>query len=129
MRDPLAFLRYYGRYLCDGGTIVVSIPNVRYYKIIIRLVLGGAWDYMETGILDKSHLRFFTLVNIKELLGEAGYGITRIERNIVAASGFKILNFLLFNLLQDFLCYQYYIVARKTKNASACVNKRKKYLF
>ena len=127
--DPLNFLKNYKKYLADTGLIIASIPNVRYYKIIIRLLLGGTWDYMETGILDRSHLRFFTLLNMQELFSGAGYRIVKTERNIVAASGFKLLNFFCFNLLKEFLCYQYYIVAEKAKDGSAYISKRKIYQF
>ncbi|MBU0694085.1 MAG: class I SAM-dependent methyltransferase [Candidatus Omnitrophica bacterium] len=110
---PLAVLRKHRDFLNNSGYIIASIPNIRYYKIIIRLFLGGSWDYMDKGILDKSHLRFFTLINIKELFADAGYEIVEIKRNFVASRGFKVLNFFLFNGLKDFLTYQYYIKARK----------------
>jgi len=126
---PFGFLKNYKRYLADTGLIIASIPNVRYYKIITRLILGGTWDYVDTGILDRSHLRFFTLLNMQELFNEAGYRIVKTERNIVAASGFKLLNLFCCNLLREFLCYQYYIAAEKTKDGSAYINKRKIYHF
>lgn len=127
--DPLIFLKEHSKYLADDGLIIASIPNVRYYKIITRLILGGTWDYVEAGILDKSHLRFFTLLNIQELFCKAGYHVIKVERNIVAATGFRLLNFICFNLLREFLCYQYYIVAEKTKNGGEYINTRKIYQF
>jgi hypothetical protein len=79
---------------------------------------------VETGILDKTHMRFFTLTNIRELFDNAGYRVIKVERNTVAASGFKWLNFLCFNLLKDFLSYQYYIVAVKANDGDRDLNKR-----
>lgn len=125
---PQEVLKKYRRYLADSGCVISSIPNVRYYKLIIRL-LRGSWDYADAGILDESHLRFFTLVNIKEMFGEAGYKIDRVERNLVAARGFKILNMLFCGLLRDFLTYQYYIVAGKTAENAAYSRNRKVYKF
>lgn len=127
--DPCAFLKIYKKYLAEAGLIIASIPNVRYYKVITRLILGGTWDYVDTGILDRSHLRFFTLLNMRELFNEAGYRVVKTERNIVAASGFKLLNLFCCNSLREFLCYQYYIVAEKTKDDGTRVNKRKRYQF
>ncbi|MDP2942891.1 MAG: class I SAM-dependent methyltransferase [Candidatus Omnitrophota bacterium] len=127
--DPLALLKKHIDYLRDGGYIVASIPNIRYYKAIIRLVIGGTWDYSDGGLLDKSHMRFFTLLNIKELFSRAGYEIVGIERNLVAARGFSLLNFLLFGMLKDFLTYQYYIKARKLKGGPTTTAGRKKYKF
>ncbi|MFH1967837.1 MAG: class I SAM-dependent methyltransferase, partial [bacterium] len=94
---PLAVLKNHRDFLNDSGYIIASIPNIRYYKIMTRLFLGGSWDYVDKGILDRSHLRFFTLINIKELFADAGYEIVEIKRNFVASRGFKVLNFFLFN--------------------------------
>ncbi|MBU1122852.1 MAG: class I SAM-dependent methyltransferase [Candidatus Omnitrophota bacterium] len=127
--EPKNILENYKEYLKDDGCIIASIPNIRYYKVILRLLLGGSWDYMEHGILDKSHLRFFTLINIKELFVAAGYQIVEVKRNIVASSGFKLLNFCLFGGLKEFLTYQYYIKAKKTDGRVAPGKKRKKYQF
>ena len=74
-------------------------------------------------------MRFFTLLSIKELFSRAGYEIVGIERNLVAARGFSLLNFLLFGMLKDFLTYQYYIKARKLKGGPATAVGRKKYKF
>lgn len=127
--DPLAILKEHKQYLKEDGFIIASIPNVRYYKLIIRLVFAGVWDYMNSGILDKTHLRFFTLVNIKELFLEAGYKIVTLNRNRVASNGFKLLNFILFNRLNEFLVYQYYIKAKKSNSESAEINKRIRLQF
>lgn len=124
--NPLLTLKNHRDYLNDTGYIIASIPNVRYYKIIIHLILGGTWDYMDKGILDKSHLRFFTLINIKELFEEAGYEIVEIKRNSIAARGLRILNFLLVNRLRDFLTYQYYIKARKQNGKSGSSLRKRK---
>ena len=115
--EPLAVLKNHKEYLSDKGYVIASVPNVRYYKLITKLVFSGNWDYMDKGILDRSHLRFFTLINLKELFIEAGYEITEVRYNIVAARGLRILNLLLFGLLKNFLAYQYYIKARKTGNS------------
>ncbi|MFH1782720.1 MAG: class I SAM-dependent methyltransferase [Candidatus Omnitrophota bacterium] len=129
-KDPLSILNKYMLYLKDDGHIVASMANVRYYKVIIRLLFGGTWDYTDEGILWKHHVRFFTLVNMKELFMDAGCEIVRIERNISSARGFKIANFLLFGVLKDLLTYQYYIKAKKVKGKSlSLVKKRKIYKF
>ena len=106
------------------------MPNVRYYKIIIRLILGGTWDYMEEGgLLDKSHLRFFALTNMKELIEGAEFEITDIRRNIVSSRGFRILNYLWFGGLKNFLTYQYFIKAKKLKCKPIFISKREIYKF
>jgi 2-polyprenyl-3-methyl-5-hydroxy-6-metoxy-1,4-benzoquinol methylase len=129
LKNPAGILAKYKQYLNDNGCVIASIPNVRYYKLIIRLLLGGTWDYMDTGILDKSHLRFFTLINIKELLEDAGYAITVIKRNIVASRFAKFLNFIFFDSLKNLLTYQYYIKAVKASPDKAKSRNRKRMQF
>ncbi|MCM8779642.1 MAG: class I SAM-dependent methyltransferase [Candidatus Omnitrophica bacterium] len=127
--DPLTALKNQKKYLKEGGYVVASIPNIRYYKVIIRLLFGGTWDYAKSGILDKGHLRFFTLLNIKELFTKAGFEIIDIRRNIIAATGFKILNALCFNNLKDLLTYQFYIVAIHSPGQKIPIKERKVYQF
>jgi len=114
--DPYSLLTLHKKYLNDEGCIIASIPNVRYYKVILRLAMAGVWDYTDGGLLDRTHLRFFTLINMKELFMNAGFEILEIRRNVVAARGFKLLNILCFNKLKELLVYQYYFKIRKKKN-------------
>jgi len=128
--EPLNILQKHKVYLQKDGYIIASIPNARYYKIILRLILGGTWDYSDAGILDMTHIRLFGLINIIELFEKAGYEIVEIKRNIIAARGFRVLNFIFFNKLKDFLTYQYYIKAKKSDNLSRItMRQRKIYKF
>ncbi|UCD15926.1 MAG: class I SAM-dependent methyltransferase [Candidatus Omnitrophota bacterium] len=126
--EPLVFLEKCKEYLSEDGFILASIPNIRYYKVIGNLIFSGTWDYMEQGILDRTHLRFFTLINIKELFIDAGYEIIDIKRNIVAASLMRFLNRASFGRLKEFLTYQYYIKAEKS-GVKIPVKKRKTCQF
>ena len=126
MIDPLDVLKKHMFYLKDNGHAIASMPNIRYYKAIIRLVFGGTWDYVDNGILWKHHLRFFTLINIKELFIEAGFKIVKIARNVSAARGFMILDFIFFRVFKDFLTYQYYVKAIKANAVAPLYLKRRK---
>ena len=78
--DPLAALKSHRHYLRDGGYVVASMSNIRYYKAIIRLLFGGTWDYVEPGgILWRHHIRFFTLITMKELFAEGGFEIVEVR--------------------------------------------------
>jgi len=130
--DPLSAIKKHSYYLAKGGYIIASMPNIRYYKVIIRLVFAGTWDYVkEGGTLWWYNLRFFTLINMKELYQDAGYKIIEIKRNIIAARGLKITNFFFFNQLKNFLAYQYYIKAQKLEDGpvQTPIRKRKIYQF
>jgi 2-polyprenyl-3-methyl-5-hydroxy-6-metoxy-1,4-benzoquinol methylase len=68
---PVSTLRRYLAWLADGGSVLVSLPNVGLWSV--RLAhLAGRWEYAETGVLDRTHLRFFTRRSAKWMLGEAG---------------------------------------------------------
>ena len=78
LQDPITVLRNYLNYGKSGCLIVISTPNVA--NIAIRLsLLFGHFNYYERGILDKTHLRFFTLSTFKKMLAEAGLEILQIK--------------------------------------------------
>lgn len=79
--DPQSMLKKLTKNLSDSGVIIASIPNVRYYGIISMLA-QGRWKYEDFGILDKTHLRFFTKIEIDTLFRDAGYEITGMTSNI-----------------------------------------------
>ncbi len=74
--DPLGVLVSLDRHLTPGGLIVVSIPNVAHLWIRLSL-LAGRFEYGGRGILDRTHLRFFTERSLRSLLREAH---VRVER-------------------------------------------------
>ena len=72
--NPETILSEVKRILSPKGKVVLSIPNVRHWSVIKDL-LEGRWEYREAGILDKTHLRFFTWQSILSLLNSADYHI------------------------------------------------------
>jgi 2-polyprenyl-3-methyl-5-hydroxy-6-metoxy-1,4-benzoquinol methylase len=72
LRDPWAVMDRLSRWLCPGGVVVASIPNVRYYTVLRDLVFKGSFRYEEMGILDRTHLRFFTRESGMELMRTGG---------------------------------------------------------
>jgi len=71
LRDPLPPLRQARSMLAPGGYIVISIPNVAHGDVRMSLLLGR-FTYRNLGLLDTTHLRFFTRQNLRELLDDAG---------------------------------------------------------
>jgi hypothetical protein len=86
-KDPLAVLRRLREFLAPEGFFVISLPNVAHGSVRLAL-LEGTFRYQKRGLLDKTHLRFFTRESIEELLDEAELGMAEIfdqELNIDAS--------------------------------------------
>lgn len=76
--------------LADGGAIVASVPNAAHISVRAML-LEGKWQYSELGILDKTHLRFFTRNTIQDLFVDTGYAVIDImATHILADDAAKI---------------------------------------
>ena len=68
---PVGALKRYLQWLAPGGSVIVSLPNVGLWSV--RLAhLAGKWEYEETGVLDRTHLRFFTRRSARWLLAQGG---------------------------------------------------------
>jgi glycosyltransferase involved in cell wall biosynthesis/SAM-dependent methyltransferase len=81
LRDPLSTLAGLKRLLSDSGTVVASIPNVRFLGVIDGLA-EGRWEYKDFGILDRTHLRFFTRREMETLFRDAGFETVGISENM-----------------------------------------------
>ncbi|MDQ6725225.1 MAG: methyltransferase domain-containing protein [Actinomycetota bacterium] len=71
LKDPLAALRAVRPLLADRGSVVASIPNIAHGSVRLAL-LAGRFDYQPLGLLDSTHLRFFTRASIESLFRDAG---------------------------------------------------------
>ena len=78
LNKPENILLLSKKYLKDYGFIVVSLPNIAFIQVRLSL-LFGKFEYKEKGILDKTHLRFYTLKTAKRLIENCGYNIVEIE--------------------------------------------------
>lgn len=112
LQEPWKVLKKFRDYLHPQGRIICSVSNIRHYKVIKDL-LRDRWFYREDGILEEDHLRFFSLSNIKRILTICGYQIESLERKKEASSFMKVINYLLWGILDDFLTQRYLIVAKK----------------
>ncbi len=78
MIEPAHALTAAANLLSEGGVVVASIPNVRHRSVVWPLVWHGSWQYEEVGILDKTHLRFFTKQSMRQMFTESGWRIQSI---------------------------------------------------
>ena len=79
LRDPWATAEKYVTFLKPGGTLIASVPNVRYLPLLRDAAELGLWEYQEEGILDKSHLRFFTKRQFLEMMERLSVGCDAVE--------------------------------------------------
>lgn len=79
MLDPWGVLETASDLLKPAGSIYASIPNVGHITIMEQL-LSGTWTYTESGLLDKTHFRFFTKTEIYALFNSQGFDIKSISQ-------------------------------------------------
>jgi 2-polyprenyl-3-methyl-5-hydroxy-6-metoxy-1,4-benzoquinol methylase len=115
--DPWGLLVKTKRCLAKEGIIISSIPNLQYFPILWDLI-RGRFEYRTHGILDKTHLRFFTAKEVRKLFSDAGYKIINNPRIFPykkkwAQNLAAVLDFLSFGTLRNYLAGQIYVIARK----------------
>lgn len=124
LTNPQALLVRLKQSLRPGGTVIASLPNVQYFGLIDHLVEGN-WTYQKEGILDETHLRFFTFNEMKKLFESSGFEITQVSETLDAQyqkieelkqTDLKVGRITVSNLTKEemrrFFVYQYKIVAK-----------------
>lgn len=101
--DPFSVLAKIKDKLGSNGVVVSSIPNIRFLRVLKDLLIKKQWRYAECGILDKSHLRFFTQQSIIDMFSSLGYEILKIEGLSPRKTswGFNLLSLLTLGNLSD----------------------------
>jgi 2-polyprenyl-3-methyl-5-hydroxy-6-metoxy-1,4-benzoquinol methylase len=79
LKEPADVLRRVRPFVAENGVVVASIPNIAHASVRLAL-LGGEFRYREWGLLDDTHLRFFTRASIQDLFEETGYAVTHWVR-------------------------------------------------
>ena len=77
MADPEAFLFAVKGQMAAGACLMVSIPNMRHWEVLWQLLVHKDWRYVREGIMDRTHLRFFTERSIRRMVEEAGFEVER----------------------------------------------------
>jgi 2-polyprenyl-3-methyl-5-hydroxy-6-metoxy-1,4-benzoquinol methylase len=113
LKAPWIMLGRIKTWLKSEGHILVSIPNVRYWRILRDLILWGCWEYRDAGILDRTHLRFFTKNSLLRAMTDAGFDI--------AYSGFltygvkqNFFNKITFHLFEEFMGAEIIVLGKKS---------------
>ena len=114
LEDPFIVLKMVKSKLKKNGVVISSIPNIRYYKAILNLIFQKDWEYQSHGVMDKTHLRFFTGKSIRRMFEEEGYTILKHE-GINGSSSIRpwIFNIPFLFTQMDIRFLQYATVAKK----------------
>ncbi len=114
--DPYSLLRDIARKLSPTGVVIASIPNIRHFRTLYKLVVNKDWDYEESGILDRTHLRFFTKNSMLKMFKEQNYEVLKIE-GIGKTKSIRpyLYHFLSFGLVGTDTKYLQYAVVAKPK--------------
>lgn len=85
LKDPWTALRQVRSRLAPGGCVVACVPNAQHWSVQARLC-GGIFRYEDSGLLDRTHLRWFTRITLWELFESAGLRIEHAAARIFAES-------------------------------------------
>jgi 2-polyprenyl-3-methyl-5-hydroxy-6-metoxy-1,4-benzoquinol methylase len=112
--DPWDILNEIKKHLSKEGVIVASIPNFLEFNNIYKIIRTADWEYQEYGILDNTHLRFFTKKSIIRMFEKCGYSILKIEGINPMATGrkWKLINLITLGRLIDTKYLQFVCVSK-----------------
>ncbi|MFZ2525461.1 MAG: class I SAM-dependent methyltransferase [Candidatus Ferrigenium altingense] len=112
LNNPWSTMKAITESIKPGGYFIASIPNIGHISILSDLVLHDRFDYTESGILDRTHLRFFTGTTARQLLVDAGLEVLQ-QRSRFARKTHRRLNFLTLGLFKRFFTFQTLLLATK----------------
>jgi SAM-dependent methyltransferase len=78
LREPARVMAVLRNSLKPGGTWVISVPNIAHWSVRKEL-LRGRFDFTDTGVMDRTHLRWFTVKTLSEMIEGAGYAVQRMD--------------------------------------------------
>jgi len=114
--DPWSTVAHIKDHLTQDGVLIVSVPNIGNINIVGRLILRGEWKYEESGILDITHLRFFTRKSAIRMISEAGFEIESVGENLENLKGWRAFLTLPFRIFFPELFVVQYIFRAKIRD-------------
>jgi 2-polyprenyl-3-methyl-5-hydroxy-6-metoxy-1,4-benzoquinol methylase len=108
--DPWSALRFLHDRTAPGCRLALSVPNVRHYKVVLPLLFRGEFTYRDHGIMDRTHLHFFTADSIRDTLHECGWKIVRHDSHMKKSYRRW---YMPTRLLEPFVAVQHLMIAEK----------------
>jgi len=109
--DPERALLKVRSLLRPDGSILLSIPNVRNFRVTMPLLIFGQFEYQEEGLLDRTHLRFFTRSSIINALKRCGLEVDKVYLDLPLRSKVGIINIITLGLLRNTLTSHFFVRA------------------
>lgn len=109
MLEPKAVLERVRGLMAEGGHLLISMPNIRNFRVTVPLVFSDQWEYQDEGLLDRTHLRFFTCTSICKLIEQCGYKVEQVRFDLPLSSKVGVLNMLTLGLFRRHLTSHYFI--------------------
>jgi 2-polyprenyl-3-methyl-5-hydroxy-6-metoxy-1,4-benzoquinol methylase len=110
--DPWAVVGQLHKMLEPGGVIVASIPNVRHISVVAPLLLKSSWQLQDEGVLDRTHLRFFTESSAVDLMVQSGMQLELTKPLYDGGKATKLFGWMPLALMRDFAALQYLVRVR-----------------
>jgi len=114
--DPESAILKVKSLLASDGSLLLSIPNVRNFRVTLPLLLLGKFEYQDEGLLDRTHLRFFTRSSIVNLLNRCGFSVESLKFDLPRNSKVGILNVVTLGLFKEILTSHFFIKACKKES-------------
>lgn len=111
LKFPWAVVRSQRSLLRGGGRVFCSLPNVGHYKVLLRL-LRQRWEYEIEGVLDYTHLRFFTRHSLRAMFLAGGYRVAMASPLYASSLKVRAFNALTLGRIRDIIVFAWWLEAR-----------------
>lgn len=111
LRDPWSVVETLHGGLAENGVIVASIPNINHHSLVMPLVLRGRYELQDAGLLDRTHLRWFTRASAIDMMTRSGLKLEAVDGYLGRKKG--LINAVTFGVFARFMIMQYLIRVRR----------------
>jgi 2-polyprenyl-3-methyl-5-hydroxy-6-metoxy-1,4-benzoquinol methylase len=118
LRNPWQVYEYLLQFVKPGGTVIVSVPNIRFFKVMFQVIFQGDFKYTESGIMDRTHLRFFCKKNILALVSLSNTKVQSYFPSFRLQNQWKLFwaNRVTLGLFEQFFTIQHIVSLKKLAN-------------
>jgi 2-polyprenyl-3-methyl-5-hydroxy-6-metoxy-1,4-benzoquinol methylase len=116
-KDPWSVARRLRGLLSPDGQFIGALPNIRHIKISLPLLVTGKFQYVDDGILDWTHTKFFAKSTIRDFLSSSGFIVQKIEPEFMVRAA--LIDKMTLGLFKNLFCFAYNFSARASLTADS----------